>query len=295
MHRAFLEMKTRQREVALTLYRWLTSRSRSSLCHSFANQKMFPGAVLFYHRVATHSMNDWSIEKRNFEKHLDWAKAHSQVVSLDCIYESQMQGSRDKLMVAFTFDDGYSENCEHAIPAMLERGIPCTYFITTHFIESGESFPHDLSHGLRLKPNTVSEIRRMADQGIQIGAHSHTHLNFGMELNRAELKREITDVRKRLQDWTGQSIDFFAFPYGLRTNISQAAIDMVFESGFKCFVSAAGGMNMPGQNSSHLQRIHGDPGMAAFKNWLTLDPRKIKAKNPFEMEFRIPRPHHSLA
>ncbi len=54
-------------------------------------------------------------------------------------------------------------------------------------------------------------------------------------------------------------------------------------------------MNFPGQNPNHLQRIHGDPGMAAMKNWLTFDPRKIRAKNPFEYQFRIPTPQIALA
>ena len=231
-------------------------------------------------------MNGWSIQKRNFERQLDWMLKNTSTVSLDKVFDSQILGTRAEPMVAITFDDGYAENCEHAIPALIERSIPCTYFVATHFVETGTPFPHDVARGVRLRPNTIEEIKNLADQGVQIGAHSHTHRDLGRPLNATFLKAEITDVRKRLQDWTGQSIDYFAFPFGLKQNISQEAIDVVFESGFKCFVSAAGGINWPGQNATHLQRIHGDPGMATMKNWLTFDPRKIRAKSPIEFEVR---------
>lgn len=240
-------------------------------------------------------MNGWSIQKRNFERQLDWILKNASPASLDEIRESQLLGMRSKRMVAITFDDGYGENCEHAIPALIERGISCTYFVATHFAETGELFQHDVARGVPLRPNTIDEIKWMADQGIEIGAHSHTHVDFGRPMSEAELRAEITDVRKRLQDWTGQSIDYFAFPYGLKQNISQEAIDVVFESGFKCFVSAAGGMNWPGQDANHLQRIHGDPGMAALKNWLTFDPRKIRAKSPIEFVLRTSKQHSAMA
>jgi peptidoglycan/xylan/chitin deacetylase (PgdA/CDA1 family) len=283
-------MSTLRREIGLSLYRWVTARRRARLSASFEKQKNCPAIVLFYHRVATETMNSWSIQKRNFDQHLDWISKHATPASLDDIRESQMLGTRSKPMVAVTFDDGYGENCEYAIPALIERGIPCTYFVATHYIETGEPFPHDRVRGCPLRPNTIQEIQRMADQGIQIGAHSHTHLDFGRPLSDAQIRSEITDVRKRLQDWTGQSIDYFAFPFGLKNNITLEAIDVVFESGFKCFVSAAGGMNWPGQDANHLQRVHGDPGLASLLNWLTYDPRKIHVASPIQYEFRAPHP-----
>jgi hypothetical protein len=95
-----------------------------------------------------------------------------------------------------------------------------------------------------------------------------------------QLRTEIHDVRKKLQDWSQQPVNFFAFPFGLAKNITQRAIDFVFDAGFECFVSAAGGHNWPGFDANHLQRVHGDPGMAAVANWLTLDPRKLSSKSP---------------
>jgi peptidoglycan/xylan/chitin deacetylase (PgdA/CDA1 family) len=277
-------MPSLYRELGLSLYQWATTRSRQRFAESFRAENRFPGVVLFYHRVCAQSLNDWSIHRDNFERHLDWISDVATFVSLDEVRASQTAGRRSEVQVAVTIDDGYAENMEHAIPALLSRKIPCSYFVATHHIESGEPFAHDLQCGRPSKPNSIEQVQSMASQGIEIGAHSHTHINFGQALSKAILRREITDVRKKLQDWTGQSIDYFAFPYGLSKNISQQAIDVVFESGFKCFLSASGGLNWPGQDSSHLQRVHGDPGMAALKNWLTFDPRKVGMPSPFEFE-----------
>jgi peptidoglycan/xylan/chitin deacetylase (PgdA/CDA1 family) len=236
---------------------------------------------------------------------MDWIAAHAEFASMAEMIQGQQDGTRTKLMVHITFDDAYGENCEFAIPELVRRRIPTTYFVATSFVESGRSFPHDLSRGKPLRPNTKAEIGQMASQGIVIGAHSHTHLDFGQDLPHSILVSEIRDVRKKLQDWTGQSIDYFAFPYGQVKNISQAALDMVFASGYQVAVSAYGGFNFPGGDDRHLQRIHGDPGMAALKNWLTFDPRKMRKRIrfpfdtskhplPFESSLSADRPENAM-
>lgn len=277
-------MTSIQREIALSLYRWSTTRTRNNIARKYMAMGSYPASILFYHRVADTHLNPWTITNANFLQHLDWVAKHARFASLDDIRTSQLNGHRSVPMVGLTFDDGYSENCDLAIPTIIERKIPCTYFVTTHFAETGEPFPHDIAAGQPLRPNTIAEVRRMAESGVTIGAHSHSHVDFGKPLSDAQLKIEIVDVRKKLQDWSQQPVRFFAFPYGLKNNFSQRAIDCLFEAGFECFVSAAGGLNWPGHDANHLERIHGDPGMAALTNWLTLDPRKLKLQCPISYQ-----------
>ena len=278
-----------RRELLLTLYRWMTRARRAQLTRSFESACAFPACILFYHRVSNQTINGWSIRAKNFERQMNWIKQNATPSSLDEIRLSQLKGSRSKAMVGVTFDDGYGENCEFAIPFLVERKIPVTYFVSTHYVETGEPFPHDIANGKVLRPNTIAEVKRMAADGVEIGAHSHTHLDFGKPLGKKQLKIEINDVRKKLQDWTGQSIDYFAFPYGLKANITQGAIDAVFEAGHKSFVCAAGGFNLPGGKANHLVRCHGEPGFAAFMNWLTFDPRKVFGNSPINFQNHEPQ------
>jgi peptidoglycan/xylan/chitin deacetylase (PgdA/CDA1 family) len=280
----FMKLPPITREILLTAYRWTTQTSRNHAVRNFLMNGTFPATILFYHRVADTIPNDWSISCDNFRRHLDWVQSHSVFASLKDIRRSQQNGHRTIPMVGLTFDDGYSENCSYAIPLIVERKIPCTYFVSTHFVETGDPFPHDIAAGQALKPNTIAQIRRMASEGITIGAHSHSHIDLGQELSDQQLRTEISDSRKKLQDWSQQSVSYFAFPFGLAKNISQRAIDCVFEAGFECFLSAAGGQNWPGFDADHLQRVHGDPGVAALANWLTFDPRKLKPTSPIIYE-----------
>jgi peptidoglycan/xylan/chitin deacetylase (PgdA/CDA1 family) len=276
------------REAALHAYLRVTWRHRQNLVQRFRNRRAFPGAVLFYHRVADTHPNDWTISNHNFVRHIDWLSEQFQFVSLEETLDAQRDGARDQPTVHITFDDGYADNLRVALPELIRRAIPTTYFVSTRFIEDQVPFPHDVDRGFPLATNSIDDVQSLADAGITIGSHSHSHVDFGRPLTPSELRREIVDVRKKLQDWTGQSIDYFAFPYGQPANISQAAIDVVFEAGYRAFVSASGGFNFPRGDSHHVQRIHADPGMAALMNWLTFDPRKTMRPSP--IQYVVPSP-----
>lgn len=264
------------RQIVLPLYRWATAAHRARAVRRFDETQQWPAAILYYHRVANSIPNPWSIRCDRFSEQLDFIDSIADFASLDELRQDQMSQSRDRLKVAITFDDGYGENMEWAIPELVARKIPCTYFVCTDFIENSLPFNHDVQRGFPLRPNTKSEICSMASEGIQIGGHTRSHLDLGQNWPVQKLRSEISDSRKKLQDWTGQSIDYFAFPFGLTKNISQAAIDIVVESGFKAFLSAFNAWNFPKGDELHLSRFHGDPCTETLRNWLTFDPRRLK-------------------
>lgn len=266
------------RQVVLPIYRWSTRSKRAELARSFEETQQWPAAILFYHRVSDHFPNPWSMSRNCFRKQLDLIDSIGTFASLDEIRQEQLNGTRNRLKIAITFDDGYSENMDWAIPELVQRNIPCTYFVATDYVENAQPFPHDIQKGRPLTPNTKAEIREMASLGIQIGGHTRSHLDLGQEWSNERLKSELCDSRKKLQDWTGQPIDYFSFPFGLINHISQPAIDMVAQAGYQAFVSAFGGWNFPGADEFHMLRFHGDRCTEALRNWLTLDPRRIKQR-----------------
>ncbi len=277
------------RQIALPIYRWVTRSKRTVFARRFAASQQWPAAILFYHRVANHTSNPWTIGQKRFSEQLDFVDSIADFATLDELRQDQQNQSRLRLKVAITFDDGYSENMEWAIPELVRREIPCTYFVSTDYVENNLPFPHDVQLGQPLRPNSVAEIQQMADSGIQIGGHTRSHLDLGQVWPDERLRSELCDSRKKLQDWTGQSIDYFAFPYGMLDNISQRAIDMVGEAGYRSFVSAYGAWNFPTGDDVHLTRFHGDPCTEALRNWLTFDPRRIEPRDVLRYE----KPSHS--
>ncbi len=266
------------RESILRLYRFLTQPMRNRLKRQLTSSATWPAGVLFYHRVADTDVNAWAISRHDFARHLEWLSANAKVVSLASIQSSQQEKSRKELHVALTFDDGYSESVQNALPLIVDRGWPCTFFVSSHFLETGLPFPHDISRGYAHAPNSIDQVKWMAARGIEIGCHTHTHANLGYGLSKATLRREIVDSRKKLQDLSGQPVRYFAFPYGMPENMSADAIDTVYEAGFDGFASAYGDWNFVGDDSYHIRRIHGNQGLQSIANWLSLDPRKFRRK-----------------
>ncbi|OAI56266.1 hypothetical protein AYO47_02215 [Planctomyces sp. SCGC AG-212-M04] len=94
--------------------------------------------VLNYHRIgdAASSPLDsgvFSATQDQFDQQLAWLKSHADVIGLDDL-ESAVAGSTGRF-VLITFDDGYLDNYELALPVLKRHSVPATFFITTGFID----------------------------------------------------------------------------------------------------------------------------------------------------------------
>ena len=262
------------KEYALGLYYWASLPRRRRAAAQRAAFQTEPLIVLYYHRVADEFPNDWTIGTATFEEQLDWLADCFDFVSLAEGQSRIAAGKNRWPSVCITFDDGYADNCEFAIPLLLRRQIPFTYFVSWDHVAGDLPFPHDVETGEILKPNTLDEIRALARAGVDIGSHGRSHIDLGRVHDRQLLVNEIAGSKLELESAIGKEVHHFAFPYGLHENLTQTGFAVAREAGYRAAVSAYGGYNFPGEDSFHLQRIHGDPQMVRFKNWLTMDPRK---------------------
>ncbi|RMF39262.1 MAG: polysaccharide deacetylase family protein, partial [Planctomycetota bacterium] len=149
------------REQLIRLYRTLTGPGRHLLRWQMDRTSGFPIAILFYHRVADDVPNDWTISCADFAMHLDWLQSEFELVGLPEVQRRLREGRCSRPTAAISFDDGYADNCAFAIPELLRRGIPATYFVSTDFVREQKPFPHDLRAGQPLAPNTIEQIRSM--------------------------------------------------------------------------------------------------------------------------------------
>jgi len=102
---------------------------------------LVPGGItLGYHRIsnATWDPLNLAISKDNFRSHLDILSDKYDAVSLGTLVEMKQRGRSLKGRVSITFDDGYEDFIQYAVPELLRRDIPATIFITTGY--AGESF-----------------------------------------------------------------------------------------------------------------------------------------------------------
>jgi peptidoglycan/xylan/chitin deacetylase (PgdA/CDA1 family) len=236
-----------------------------------------PLAVLCYHRIADDRATSWTISNRCFARQIGWLRQHFELVSLTETQRRIQSGANQQPSVAITFDDGYSENCRHALPLLLREKIPCTYFVTAGNILGGLPFNHDLECHCAFAPNTVEELRAMAAEGIEIGAHGYNHLDLAGISEPERLQVEVVGARDVLRAAIGCPIRYFAFPFGQHAHLSCRAFDLAAAAGYEAVCSAYGGLNLPGEDAFHLQRIVADAVTVRVKNWLTGDRRKRHA------------------
>ncbi|GEM_PF-450019 len=95
--------------------------------------------VLCYHGVDISSSlpyNGRHISRENFERHLIYFKRHFNTVSFSEMFELyQEDATPDRPTLALTFDDGYLNNYQHALPLLEQYEIPATFFISTFALE----------------------------------------------------------------------------------------------------------------------------------------------------------------
>ena len=107
--------------------------------------------VLGYHRVvedmslaARTDMPTMLTSRAMLERHIDGIGRHFQFVSLDEIGEHVERGDGFvRPVAAITFDDGYRDVYEQAIPMLRRKGIPATIFAVTHLVGRSDWQVHD--------------------------------------------------------------------------------------------------------------------------------------------------------
>lgn len=269
-------------DLLLSTYYHATLPMRQYVAKKRREAGQAPVSILFYHRIADDTPNDWTMSCDMFSAQIAWLRANFDLISLAQAQERIRGGVNYRQAVCITFDDGYADNCRHAIPLLLKERIPCTYFVSSWFVKEQAPFPHDIGRGEPLRPNSIDELRSMAKAGIEIGAHTRTHVDLGQVHDLQQLQNEVVGSAHELEEMLETPIRYFAFPFGLHKNLNADAFRLAQQAGYAGVCSAYGGYNFPGDDPFHLQRIHADPEMLRLKNWLTVDPRKERMVQRFD-------------
>lgn len=234
-----------------------------------------PIPVLFYHRIDDDAATPWTMTSAEFAAQIRFLCEEFELISLSEVCRRLAAGENSRRCAAITFDDGYADNCRFAVPYLLDRGIPFTYFVTLENVVRGRPFAHDINVGRAFAPNTLSQIRTMADGGAEIGAHTATHCDLGQVRSAERLHAEVVEAGRQLAELVGCPVRHFAFPFGRPENLSPAAAELARRAGYWSVSSAYGGYNWPGENPFHIRRIGANRDLIQVKNHLTFDPRKL--------------------
>lgn len=185
--------------------RRLRSAARAAIAR-VANRMDAPVAVLLYHRVERLGSDPQSlaVDPQRFAAQLERLVARHSVVGFDADWS---QCGRPA--VAITFDDGYADNLEQALPVLERLGVPATFFVTSGAVESQREFWWDDIERLVLGPGP-RPARLEIRTGSAVEAWSSDSREDREALYRALhplLKSKAAEERERwlgsMREWAG--------------------------------------------------------------------------------------------
>ena len=101
------------------------------------------GVILVYHRVARVELDPFalSVAPDQFAEQLDALARVARIAALsELVALGGRGGSTDDPVVALTFDDGYADTFESALPILAARDLPATTFVVTGFVAHAKTF-----------------------------------------------------------------------------------------------------------------------------------------------------------
>lgn len=215
-------------------------------------------SILMYHSITDRAGHFNSVAPRAFEQHLAHLARHNvPVIPLGELVRRLQQRIPLGGAVAITFDDGFRNNFQHALPLLKKYGYPATVFVVTDRIGTT-----DAKRGLEYM--SADEIKEMeASELIAIEPHTMSHPKLAA-LAAAAARNEIEGSRTHIESLLGKRAALFAYPYG---NFSDETARIVSECGYDAAVTVEEGTVGPDAPLYRLPRnsIDASTTLAQFK------------------------------
>ena len=191
--------------------------------------------VLLYHHVGplrSGTVPGLNVSPERFERHVRWLarRGYTGICPADWVrWRREGKGLPDK-PVLLTFDDGYADLVEHALPVLRRYGFGAAVYVVTGQLGGTNAWDEALGHST-LRLMTADQIRCWASQGIEFGAHSRTHADL-TNLSANELSEEVVGSGKDLESILGSRVVSFAYPYGFHNEAVDDCVRRAFDLAF---------------------------------------------------------------
>src|SRR3712207_1602251 len=154
-------------------------------------------SVLMYHSISTSTAPDphrLRVHPDRLDRHLRLLRRLGlRGVGLSELLRAQERGEAGRL-VALTFDDGYTDFLEQAMPVLARHGMTGTLYVVAGQLGGANGW----DSGPRLPIMTADQVRAVDAAGHEVGSHTMTHARL-TGADPAVLTEEVAGSRHALQ------------------------------------------------------------------------------------------------
>jgi peptidoglycan/xylan/chitin deacetylase (PgdA/CDA1 family) len=161
-----------------------------------------------------------------------------------------LRGEKQGKVCGITFDDGYANNLEHALPVLQRQGFSATCYVVSGQLGGSNIWDHGI--GIEPKPlMTAQHLREWVAGGQEVGAHTRSHADLTL-LNASQAGEEITGCKSDLEQATGASVSQFCYPYG---HFSATHVGQVRQAGYAAATTTVRARATPQSSIWELPRV----------------------------------------
>jgi peptidoglycan/xylan/chitin deacetylase (PgdA/CDA1 family) len=131
-----------------------------------------PLSILIFHRVLERPDDLFPDEMhaQEFDRICQWMSSWFNVLPLDIAVAKLKSSSLPARPACITFDDGYRDNHDVAMPILRKHGLPATFFIATGFLDGGRMWNDSVIESIRL-----TKVQEELNLG-QLGSYAMTSI-----------------------------------------------------------------------------------------------------------------------
>ncbi|MFU8874022.1 polysaccharide deacetylase family protein [Micromonospora sp. SL4-19] len=217
--------------------------------------------VLCYHSVGDERRDNtlrWSVSPGDFDEQMALIRERGRTPMTVSGYAAVLRGLAPlpPRPVLITFDDGFPDLAETALPVLRRHGLTATAYVIAARV--GVAPPPDGDPSL-----DRDQLRDLRAHGVEIGSHSRSHRALDC-LRPTELHQEVAGSRQMLEDVTGTAVRSFAYPYGYHSTTVRTAVRA---AGYTSACGVKNALSHPGDDVYAVARvlIERDTGVAGIE------------------------------
>jgi peptidoglycan/xylan/chitin deacetylase (PgdA/CDA1 family) len=242
------------------LYRGIGEASYALRLRPEGDQQL---SILMYHKINDITDNPTTVPVARFDRQLGrLVELGYEPVDLETVLDHYALGTPlPPHAVLITFDDGYRDTLDNALPVLSRHGCPAVIFVPVAYMDDETPLPHETrlaSRGVHNRTLDWGLMRELDAAGVRVESHGIAHRPLA-EVSLDEAVREIAVSKLRLEDALRRPVRAYAYVKGSEAHFHPVHESILRQAGYELAFTSISRPNSPDTNPFRLGRYNVEP------------------------------------